>query len=447
VISRTPTRTAVVGFLIILAVLQTGSHLCAVARANDTIPVARQTAAASFTLPKPEKDWTVIFYNAADFQGYNPAEDFARQFRSTNRVHVIMLEDPYDGESTVWHVGGTVEAPILVALETWGEIDMGDRKTFARILTYGTEYFPSQRTMVMMYQHGAGWRGACYDEHPSKTRGIRYCTYLTPREMRQSLEKVGGIDALLFTAPCLMGAIEPVYELRHVTDLYMGSEPRSGFAAWVDTLPDLMALLTDQPDLSLETLAERILASLETRYDPGEFPEGTPEPLRRAASKVEMTAVMSSSHIEALAASLDAFSMALLGVLEPSIEAIRIARNESEDLMCDETVDAFDFARRCQSIPGLEATSLGFQEAIARTITDAIFNEEAFPGAHGLSLFFPFRKHEDPQFGLYNRYSFKFDDERSDYRRSGLSLLEVTHWDEFLTGFYNMSRDPASRDE
>ena len=444
---RSSLALAIVGTLTFLALLLGGLHPSALALTDESIPVERRTADEMLVLPRAEQEWTVVFYNAADFYGYNPADDFARRMRSTLNVNVLMLEDTFDGEATLWLVEGTAQAPVLVALEAWGEINTGDDEPLTRVLATCEELFPSRRTMVMIYQHGAAWRGASYDVHPLGTREVRTYDYLTPEEMRESFDSVGGIDALLFTAPCLMGAIEPVYHLRHSTDLYIGSEPRSGFAAWVDALPEIERLLTSQPNLSAESLGRRIVESLDRCYDPSEYLHTMPEEAQTVAAEVAMTAVVSTPSLETLASALDAFSLALIDVLEDSIEEIRTARNDSQDFDHEEVVDIIDFAQRCETIPGLEAVSVSLQDAISRAITGAIFNEKAFPGAYGLSIFFPFRKHADPLSGLYNRYSPKFEGQRADYGRSGLSLLEDTHWDEFLATFYSITRDPATRDD
>ncbi len=412
---RSPLAVAIVATFLFLTLPLSGVHREAVTFPDPSITVERREPETTLILPRAKRDWTVLFYNAADFYGYNPVDDFARRMRSSPNVNVVMLEDTFEGEATVWLVEGTAQAPVLIALEEWGEINMGDDDVLTEILTYCQTTFPSRRTMLMIYQHDAAWRGAVSDAHPIGTREVRTADYLTPEEMRVSLDSVGGIDALLFTAPCLMGAIEPIHHLRNSMDLYIGSEPRSGFAAWVDALPEISDLLSTQPDL---------------------------EP----TAKVAMTAVASTSDLDAFASALDAFAVALMDVLEDSIEEIRIARNDSQDLNYEEVVDSIVFAKRCESIPGLEAASAAFQEAVSRVITDALFNREAFPGATGLSIFFPFRKNADPLMGLYNTYAPNFLGQREHYAVSGLSLVEETRWDEFLAAFYSIVRDPDSRD-
>jgi Clostripain family len=404
------------------------------------IQVSRTVHPDSSNLPLPEKDWTILLYNAADFDGYNPAEDFAQGLQSTDGVHVLMLEDLYDGESTVWSVEGTPEMPALVSRAQWGEIDMGDQEILTRILSYCQENFPSQRLMVMMYQHGGGWRGACYDEHPSGIGGEIDVTFLTPEEMRQSLDSIGGIDALLFTAPCIMGAIEPVYQLRNSTEIYIGSEPTSGFIFWIDALPSISDLLTTYPDLPSEALARRLLEVVQTTYSQEKW---SAPPQRYAPTSPALTAIHSSTAIDVLASALDAFSLTLLEVLDDSLEAVLEARNRTQSFANDELIDAYEFARHCRSIPEMADMSEAFMEAVLAAVTYTFTDPYLHPAAKGLSLYFPLWAYASLDHLVVFHAAQGFGRNGEAYQESGLELIEITHWDEFLVAFYDRLLDPA----
>ncbi len=63
-----------------------------------------------------------------------------------------------------------------------------------------------------MYNHGGGCWDACIDETDNG--------WLTMDDIQKALEEAGGIDILMFNAPCLMGNLEAVYELRNVVNVY-----------------------------------------------------------------------------------------------------------------------------------------------------------------------------------------------------------------------------------
>jgi hypothetical protein len=58
-----------------------------------------------------------------------------------------------------------------------------------------------------------------------------------------------------------MSAVESVYELRNLTNLYVGSANVSGFAYWFGVLPDLNTTLEDNPSIALYDIAQEIILS------------------------------------------------------------------------------------------------------------------------------------------------------------------------------------------
>ncbi len=407
---------------------------------SDSARVDRIESPVNFELPRPMKPWTLLFYNAADFQGYNPTEDVARLMQSTGGVHVVMLEDLPDGEATVWYLGGNARAPRLIALEQWGEIDMGDGLIFSSILQFCAANFPSQRTLVMLYQHGRGWQGACYDAHPSAIEGEVQTSYLTPGEMRDALHSVGGIDALLFTAPCIMGALETVYQLREMTDLYIGSEAVSGFMIWQGALPTLLEALTRQPDIPVVELGRYVLELVQTTFSRDAVLANVPEHLHHLVSSAVLSSIPQSPAMESIVPTLDAFSLALLSAWEYEAEAILQVREQVQSFGYNEVVDAVDFARRCAFIPGIREEAEAFAEAVLNVVDSAFTDPERYPDAHGLSLYFPMPSERSTLTFEEHYTRFGYGQYREMYRNAGLDLVDSTHWPQFLSRFYETVR-------
>ena len=198
--------------VLLVLLMVAGSH-CAGSGWNNDRPVRRLPIAEAPEMPLEEKDWTILIYNAADFYGTNPTEAYAAHFRSTEAAHVVMLEDPLEGDAAMWYLTGIAGCPILTCVAEWGEVDMSTEQTFARFLEFGTQCFPSKRTIVMIYQHGYAWKGVCYDAHPESDDPAERADMLSPEEMRSALAGVGGVDGLFMTAPCLAGSLELAYQL------------------------------------------------------------------------------------------------------------------------------------------------------------------------------------------------------------------------------------------
>jgi hypothetical protein len=176
---------------------------------------------------------------------------------------------------------------------------MGDGNTLANFLQFGKKYYPADRYIVAFYDHGNGWMGTCQDERYNND-------VLTMREIQSAYKSVNGVDITLFTAPCLMGAVESVYELRNVTNLYIASANVSGFIYWFGVLPNLSKSLEQNPSISLNDIAGEIISSAdEHKNDLGNGEDMTLSALNPAASSELVSSIneMSKyylSHLDSL---------------------------------------------------------------------------------------------------------------------------------------------------
>jgi len=185
------------------------------------------------------KKWIWIFYDDADFENaYDPLYDFASEAYSTMNLNVIVLQDTYEEPAKLWFID-SYHNPIL--LEEWGEVDMGNYVTLRDFIKYAKTNYPAERYFLSIYNHGGGWLGACTD-HTNNG-------WLKMDDFQTTLMEAGGVDVICFTAPCLMGAIESVYELRNLTKLYIGSEELSGYCWWKYAIGDICNILAHNPDI------------------------------------------------------------------------------------------------------------------------------------------------------------------------------------------------------
>ena len=103
------------------------------------------------------KKWTFMFYDDADFQGYDPLTDsyggisFAEAAYSGETVDVIVLQDTDAGPATLWYID---EHHQLENLEDMGEVNMGDAATLQHLVDYGKNKFPADRYVLALYNHG-----------------------------------------------------------------------------------------------------------------------------------------------------------------------------------------------------------------------------------------------------------------------------------------------------
>lgn len=141
-----------------------------------------------------------------------------------------------------------------------GEVNMGSQRALQDFLSFGKTYFPAQRYIVAFYDHGGGWQGACWD-------AFSFDDNLAPAEMNNALTTSGGLDIVMFTAPCLMGSVEAPYQLRSSTKYYIASEGVSGFIYWRGILAELDSFLKGNPACPTEELAGKVIALHEKYKD------------------------------------------------------------------------------------------------------------------------------------------------------------------------------------
>ena len=393
--------------------------------APQTLPVRRREEPTPLTEPASPKPWTVLFYNDADFMGANPLEFFAAEAQSTDVVNVLVLEDPSDGDARLWHVACEGDESILNLLAEWGEPNMADGQTLSDFLGFADAYYPSDHVLVMVYDHGHGWWGACRDEtNEIPVSDWRLRDWMTPSEMSEALAAHGGIDALLFTAPCLMAAVETAYEVRDETRLYVGSQENSGYVIWLGVIGAIVEQLSAHPEIDTESLGrfliERILIANEEEDD-------APAHWNRTISAT------STAGLKELADAIDEFASALIAELDESFERIRAARESTQSFGINEMIDIVDFVQRCAAaMPRLADSSLRVQRAVYATVVGSLWDSR-HPSAHGLTLYFPYPDPRTPE----ESQTLSYAETRDTYVRYGLSLLADTQWDEFLDRFFD----------
>ena len=195
--------------------------------------------------------------------------------------------------------------------DDWGHASMGSPESLKEFLEYGLANYPADRTVVVLWNHGAGSEGGvCFDE----TAGDDGLTIAEINGVLSSLPpdthiNIFGCDA------CMMGTYEMAAMLSHYNiDYYVASqelEPGTGwdYYGWLKALKDSPSM----PDEDLcgaiiETFMEAGLAD-----DPDEY-------LTLSAVKL--------SEVSALEASMEKFAGVLDGQLEGgNLSAVRRGRS------------------------------------------------------------------------------------------------------------------------
>ncbi len=203
-----------------------------------------------------DRQWTYLYYIAEDYAnngGDILLDMFCADAYSAENLDVIVLDDPYEDVARLWYIPGGGNK---VLLANWGEVNMADPITMQDFILVAKAYFPADRYLLAVCGHGGGWYGACPDDTNDDL-------VLTMDEFQQAITGGGGVDILAFTGPCLMGAVESVYELRDLVDVYVGSEELSTYSLWYGIVDDICSLLNNSQMLSNEQIGSMMVEYVE----------------------------------------------------------------------------------------------------------------------------------------------------------------------------------------
>lgn len=204
------------------------------------------------------KEWTILVYLDADndLEGDGIVDvNEMEQVGSDEHVNVVVQMDRIPGEDDsngdwtdtrrfyiLWDDDLSAISSAQVGPQL-GELNMGDPQTLADFLEWGMLNYPANRYMLVLWNHGGGWRETGWPT--SLTKGVAWDEtdnhdYLELREVKSALTAVKAntgqdIDLLGFDA-CIMGLVEVAYELRDaVTDVVIASQENEPHFGWYYT--------------------------------------------------------------------------------------------------------------------------------------------------------------------------------------------------------------------
>lgn len=161
-------------------------------------------------------DWTVMFY----MDGDNNVESYALRdlaeleaSGSNGDVNIVVLLDTLSGPADLLYVedGGSS------VVEPWGEVNMGDPTTLTRFISTTEEMYPAEKYALVMWNHGGGIVGLCWDDTSSGDR-------LTMAELRSGIENATiNLDVAVFNA-CVMATAEVAYQMSGYADYVVFSQ-------------------------------------------------------------------------------------------------------------------------------------------------------------------------------------------------------------------------------
>ncbi len=198
--------------------------------------------------------------------------------------------------------------------EDWGKASMGSPESLKQFLEYGLKQYPADRTIVVLWDHGAGSEaGVCFDE----TANDDGLTIVEINDVLTSLEKsVPGYRINIFGCDaCMMATYEMAAMLSHHNiGYYVASEelePGTGwdYTSWLSVLKDNPSV--SDPDLCTGIIESFMEAGLQN--EPDDY---------LTLSAVDLSAV------GALESSVEKFAAVMAGQVESgNLSAVRRGRS------------------------------------------------------------------------------------------------------------------------
>lgn len=222
---------------------------------------------------KTEKKWTILVYADGD---NNLDSDLIKEFESmarigsTENINVVVQLDRAEGTDNHGEYGGwTITNRFYVtegmeptqenAVTDWEdgqgggrEADMSVSKTLRSFINWGTVRYPAEKFLLVISDHGFGWRGLCLDD----TSGESSLYIKDVRKALNNVRRKRKMD-LLFLSDCLMQNLEASYELKDCGPEYLVASEAPFSPGY--PYDDLLSELSANPEMTELDLAKMIV--------------------------------------------------------------------------------------------------------------------------------------------------------------------------------------------
>lgn len=344
----------------------------------------------------PTTEWTILVYadgnNNLDYTqgGYSyciqDIQDL-QEVGSGNGVEIVAMVASLrtGGIAKYYHiehypddVGDQISSTMLA---NKGTKDMSDPQTLKEFMIYGITNYPAKRYMLIIDDHGSGWKGSCEDSQNGSGNVMSMVDMASAIGQALTATGVPKLNIICFHA-CLMSMAEVAYELRARADFLVASEfvmPMESVLGASEWLGHLNA----NPTTSAEDLANRIPTAV---YNAGQ-----------AKQKYVHMAAIDLSKMNRLAAKIDNFGTQInTSAGDYWLEVLDAWLNTNTTQYDDPAnVDLREFALKVKQEPHLQNINLiryacdsliaALNEAVEITVTNA-------PGLSrgGLTIYLPY---------------------------------------------------------
>ncbi len=341
------------------------------------------------TEPEPTKrKWTVLGYfdgnNTQDLSSANLSyviKDVQEMEKvgSTDDVQVIVMLGSIktQGICNYYLIEKQLDEPPpdLIrseVLEAVDEPDMSDSLTLRNFIEYGVENYPAERYMLLINDHGCGWRGICLDEQNG------YGEMMSLPGLAWALSGYR-FEIIVLYAPS-MSTLEVAHELRKKAGHLIASQFKRPMQNILGS-SDWLQSLTDNPDMSSRDLARSMVDAI---YNAAANEE-----------KWAHIAVINLSNVDGLASRVMNLGDTLRAKAGAYWNEVFDAFNAVHEPRLDDSAFT-DIKKLAQAVgvspnldPGIKSTAQAVEEALGYTVIKSLSNPDL--GRGGLSIHLPWK--------------------------------------------------------
>ena len=259
------------------------------------------------------------------------------------------------------------------AVEQLGDVNMSDPDTLANFVAWGMKNYPAEHFVLIISDHGGGWKGAVQDESkngwsttPMLDEGLAKAEQMTGRKL----------DVLGFDA-CLMASGEVVHQLGKHADYMICSQQTEGADGWQYTKLLNPSLLNNI----------RAAQMMKINVDPRQLAiMGVTSAATNQQALPTMTA-FETAKIPAFTTAVDELGKAIIATSTPNA-TLKQLMSASQNFYGFK--DAVDFADRLEASKQVQDPALKeAAKAVRAAVKDMVIAEQhspRYPGAHGVHL-------------------------------------------------------------
>lgn len=357
------------------------------AQAGWLTPAAEPEPPPAAAPARAEAEWTVLAF----MNGKNNLEAFSladlnemETAGSTDKVNIVVElgrskgNDESDGDWT-----GARRYRVLrdadpkkvnsELLASDPAADMGDWRRLAEFISWGKANYPAKKYMVIVWNHGNGWkgrlpgRGISTDDETGHT--------ISTAQLGQAMAAGGHIDLFAMDA-CIMQMAEVAWEAKDTADYVLASEevvPNEG-----QRYDLFMGALTANPSISAEELGKAAVQIYADHYE--------------SVKRYGTMSLVRAASLPKFAALLDEWTAAVRAKSEKL--AVSDSRSRTQQFWYDDNIDIYHLVQLTGAYPYVNRLVVEKGKALLdfmdkELVVSNRYISNQYKNSHGLAIYMP----------------------------------------------------------